>query len=269
MTDPKNIVIPDRLTTYFKSIQGKLKIKLSKEQMAWYTVTESILGDDMKAEHPSSPEEAFEVSIEGAYYKQQMDKMYQDNRVGEFPYDPEYPVDTAWDIGHGDATAIWFRQKKGNWNYIIDYMEASGEDLPYFAGKLKEKGYKYGTHISPHDMKHVYWGTGHTAKEQALLTHGISFVDAPNISVQDGIQAVRRMLNKTKINEAKCERLLQVLSSYRKDWNSSMGCWRNTPRHDIFSNGADAGRYLAIYEPGVEESVKQPAKQSVLTGCGV
>jgi len=266
-TSPKYIVVPVRLQEYFKSVQAVLRVKFTPEQMAWYTVTEGILGEDMKAENPSTPEEAFEVSIEGAYYKRQMDKMYAENRVGEFPYNPKYSVDTAWDIGHGDATAIWFRQKIGRWNNIIDYMEASGEDLPYFVERLKEKPYTYGRMIAPHDMGNMIWGTGHTVLETALLDHGISFEIAPNIPIQDGIQAVRAMLGKTRINEATCEGLLKVVTSYRKDWNPQMGCWKSAPRHDNNSNGSDAGRYLAVSEPGAGKKKGKPKQESPLKGC--
>ena len=62
----------------------------------------------MKREYPSTPEEAFEASIEGAYYAEQMAQAELQGRVGPFKALPELPVHTAWDIGVGDATAIWF-----------------------------------------------------------------------------------------------------------------------------------------------------------------
>ena len=63
--------LPDRLITYFEKLQAKYGITLTDEQKSWYYSKEKTLGDDMKREYPSIPSEAFEQSIEGAYYAQQ------------------------------------------------------------------------------------------------------------------------------------------------------------------------------------------------------
>ena len=58
-----------------------------------------------------------------------------DGRICRVPYDPALPVDTDWDLGIGDATAIWFSQSlRGGEIRLIDYYEHSGEGLPHYAG---------------------------------------------------------------------------------------------------------------------------------------
>ena len=59
----------------------------------------------MKREYPSTPEEAFEASLEGAYYADQLAAAELQGRVGDFPAEPGVPVDTRWDIGIGDYTS--------------------------------------------------------------------------------------------------------------------------------------------------------------------
>ena len=39
-------------------------------QMAWYVKKSDTQLEDMKREYPSTPEEAFEATVEGAYYAQ-------------------------------------------------------------------------------------------------------------------------------------------------------------------------------------------------------
>ncbi|MDB5514732.1 MAG: hypothetical protein JWQ17_1490 [Tardiphaga sp.] len=63
---------------------------------------------DMKREFPSTPDEAFEAAIEGAYYSDQLARMEMDNRLTRLPIDTGVPVMTTWDLGLNDACTIWF-----------------------------------------------------------------------------------------------------------------------------------------------------------------
>lgn len=264
--DSAGILIPDRLTKYFDALEPKLGVELDAAQRAWYAETEGGalgLGSDMKREHPSTPEEAFEQSVEGAYYKPQMDKAYADGRVCSVPHDPDYPVNTHWDIGHDDKTAIWFYQDIAGWHRYIDYYEHSGEGLPHYVSVLEEKqrerGFKYGRMIGPHDMDHTNWGTGKTTHEHALNEHGILFEIAPNIRLMDGIESTRRYLARCVFDHEYCDVGLTRLSSYRKEWDDKAGEWKSTPRHDENSHGADSFRYGAVSEKRMAETDSSPS----------
>ena len=88
---------------------------------------------------------------QGAYYTTLLAAARKDGRITRVPYDPALPVDTDWDLGIGDAMAIWFSQSLRSGEVrLIDYYENSGEGLPHYAGVLKEKGYVYGEHWAPH-----------------------------------------------------------------------------------------------------------------------
>ncbi len=107
--DPATAVIPQRLTDYFNELEAKHGIQTNPGQRAWYAAKEKTLGDDMKREYPSIPVEAFQQSVEGAYYAQQFTKLYAAGRIGKLPNNWHLPVMTIWDIGVGDSTAIWLR----------------------------------------------------------------------------------------------------------------------------------------------------------------
>jgi hypothetical protein len=81
----------------------------------------------MKREYPSIPAEAFEQSVEGAYYIKQFRWLYSNKRVGELPDNSHQLVQTLWDIGVGDSTAIWFVREVGDEFHVIGYYENSGD----------------------------------------------------------------------------------------------------------------------------------------------
>lgn len=242
--------ISQRIEAYFDSLSVKARRTFTEGQKRWYQIKEKTLGSEMKREYPSIPEEAFEASLEGAYYERQFRDLYKRQQITSVPYDPAASVHTIWDIGVNDKNAIWFAQLCGREWHIIDYYENSGEGLDHYAAILNEKrdkyGYKYGSHIGPHDLAVREWGADGKTRLESALAKGIRFEVAPRIPRSDGIEAVRNLLPTCWFDEAKCEIGLGHLQAYRKEWNAKLGTWKDTPLHDEASNGADAFRYLAI-----------------------
>ncbi|OBQ46256.1 hypothetical protein SP90_13540 [Halodesulfovibrio spirochaetisodalis] len=242
---------------YFVEMEGKLGFKFSPEQKAWYSVMENNLKEDMKREYPTTPEEAFAQTVEGAYYGTHMAQAEAQGRVCDVPFDPLLQVHTSWDLGMSDTTPIWFFQHSpaGQRRYI-NYYEASGEGLEHYAGILekfaKQFGYRYGVHIAPHDIRVRELGTGKSRLEKAKEL-GIKFEICPSISVQDGIDAVRTLLPSCWFDKVKCTQGLKALRHYRKKWNEDRGCFESQPLHDWASNGADSMRYSAVgFKPPVQ-----------------
>ena len=118
--------------------------------------------DRFKQEYPCTFDEAFDAIIPGAYYAKLMEDASNEGRIGREPYDPLKPVGTAWDLGYGDTTAIWFYQQRGLEVRLIDYYEMSGVGLDHYAKILREKGYRYGEHTWPHDGGNGDFSTGKT-----------------------------------------------------------------------------------------------------------
>lgn len=252
--------IAHALEGYFDELEVKHGIDLTNGQKAWYSAKWKTLGDDMKREYPSTPDEAFAQSIEGAYYAVQFRKIYAEGRICK-SLNNTAPVNTAWDIGVGDSAAIWFYQKIGNEIHLIDYYENSGEGLQHYMTVLKNKGYTYKNHFAPHDIENREFGTGALSRKQIAANgfdidgqkYRLNFTTVARKSIDSGIEDARRLLPRCVFDERKCAEGVKALESYRKAWNDKLGCWRDQPLHDWSSHCADAFRYLASAEAGTAE----------------
>lgn len=242
--DPADAPVEAEMARYFEDLRERHGIVLTPDQMAWYARKAATQGDDMRHEFPSTPDEAFEVAIEGAYYGEALARAEHDGRVAELPVE-DVLTETWWDLGIDDATAIWFVQRVGEELRVVDYVEASGEGLAYYAALLKaradERGYAYGAHVAPHDIKVRELGTGRSRLDIAADL-GIEFEVCPRHEVADGIEAVRAALSRCWFDGARCATGLRALHAYRREWDDARGTWRARPRHDWSSHAADAFR---------------------------
>lgn len=188
---------------------------------------------------------SFEAAIQGAYYAKQINKANEENRITNVPYVENIPVHTVWDLGVGDSTAIWFIQLVNQEIRVIDYYEAQGEGLPYYAKVLDERGYKYGGHYAPHDIQVREMGSGLSRLETARSL-GINFQVVKNISIDDGINAARVIFNRCWFDKEKTKQGVNCLVNYHKEYDEKRKEYKNIPYHDWSSHGADAFRYLAV-----------------------
>lgn len=195
---------------------------------------------------------SFEAAVRGAIYANQLEAARGSGRICVVPYDPALPVDTDWDLGIGDAMAIIFSQSSRSGEVrIIDYDEGEGEGFPYYAQRLSQKGYVYGTHWAPHDIAVRELGTGKSRLEVAA-SYGIRFEITPRIhgaagvEVEEGIAAARLLFPRCYFDAVKCKPLLEALQHYRRDYNQRLNEFKATPVHDWASHGADAFRGLAV-----------------------
>lgn len=189
---------------------------------------------------------SFEASIQGAYYAKEMQLAEKENRITTVAYDSNLATYTAWDIGVGDATAIWFYQKVGAEVRLIDYYETSGEGLAHYAKVLQDKGYVYKEHFAPHDIQVRELSSGNSRLEIARSL-GINFTVIPNLlSIDDGINAVRGTLANCWFDKERCKQGILAVKNYRKEFDEKNSTYKLRPVHDWSSHGADAFRYLAI-----------------------
>ncbi len=189
------------------------------------------------------------ASIKGAYYGKLMHTAQQEGRIGRVPYDPALPVETAWDLGMRDSTAIWFIQRAGAEIRVIDYREYFGSGLPAIFAELKKLPYNLDTYIGPHDLKVRELGSGQSRLEIAAKL-GVRFNVAKNIPIIDGIDSVRAMLNKCWFDEGKCRKGISALSMYHSDYDEKNRVYSISPVHDWSSHAADAFRYYAVAMQG-------------------
>ena len=193
-------------------------------------------------------EEAFQKSTEGCYYTEQLTKARKDGRICSLPVVDGVPVNTFWDIGSSDGTAIWFHQRIGQENRFIRFCEAWGEPYSYFVRYMQGLGYVWGKHYLPHDATHKrQQGDSVKSPEDMLYELGLRDIEiVPRVDeIQHGIQATRDIFSQCWFDETHCKEGLAHLQQYRKEWNDRQGCWKDKPRHDIHSEAADAFRQFA------------------------
>jgi phage terminase large subunit len=190
---------------------------------------------------------SFDAAIPGSYYGRLMSKLEEAGRITDVPYDPRLPVMTAWDLGVGDSTAIWFVQQAAASVNVIDYYENSGVGADHYARVLKERDYLYEGHLLPHDADAREWGTANAStRVDTLKGLGVSPCRVlPRAAVEDGINAVRVLLSRCQFDRSKCARGVDALRQYQKRWDEKLRVFANSPLHDWTSHAADAFRALA------------------------
>ena len=211
---------------------------------------------------------SFEASVVGAYWGRELAAADKSGRITSVPYQPEVGVDTWWDLGVSDSTAIWFTQNVGREVHVIDYYEASGEGLPAHVRAMQNKPYVYSSHNAPHDIAVREFGTGKSRIETAAAL-GIRFQTVPNIDRMDGIDAVRSFLARCWFDREKTLDGRNALTSYRKAWDERRKVFSATPYHDWASNGADAFRYLAVgHKNSPMKKTDRPRLMTIQPGSG-
>ena len=250
---------------------AKTTYDLARQEEGWFAeiLTASDTGvfsaEGLKKElrelqHDMGPEEgqaqfdqeyncSFSAALIGAYYGAALGRMEKEGRIGNVPIDRGVLVHTAWDLGVSDSTAIWFIQCVGKERRLIDYVEVSGVGFEEHARILREKerqhGIQYGFHFFPHDVAHRELSNNGLSREDTLKGLGIRPRLVPASNVNDGINAVRRMLDYSWIHEKRCERGLNAMRNYQRGWNEKLKMFSDNPLHNWASHGADAIRTFA------------------------
>lgn len=187
-----------------------------------------------------------DIGIVGSFYADRMKRAKDENRICSNVYEETMPVNTAWDIGFRDDTAIVFFQVFGKEIRIIDFYSTSGLTMPEYIKILNEKPYTYKNHYFPWDAKIKPMSSGKSTIDVAK-EHGLDNIKlAPSLSVQEGIQQVRMVLSKCWFDKDKTKELINVLQNYRREYDEKKQAHRANPLHDWCSHGADAFRYMAI-----------------------
>jgi hypothetical protein len=196
---------------------------------------------------------SFDMGVEGAYYTKYLDRMRLKGQIGKVPWESAFNVHTCWDLGVRDSTTIAFFQVIGQTVRIIDIYENSKVGLEHYVKIIQQKPYSYGKHIAPHDIRVKEFGSGMTRWEKAKQL-GITFTIARNLSIEDGIEAVRSALGKIWIDDS-CVSLIKALENYRQEYDHKRKVYKDHPLHDIHSHFADCMRYLCISLPKTRDGL--------------
>ena len=203
---------------------------------------------------------SFQAAITGSYYGKIIEELEKSNRITEVPYDENLKTETWWDLGLKDSTAIWFVQRLQSQLRVIDYYENSGEGLDFYADVLDSKPYKYDRHIAPHDIKVRELGAYGKSRLETALELGISFDIAPKLSIEDGIEMVRKTLPQCYFDKNKTYQGTEALKAYQKKWDERNQCFKNRPTHNFASHPSDAFRTGCTFFGGKVSDWKKKIK---------
>lgn len=274
---PESVEITKEMAKYFAEIEQKMGIVLDPAQRAWYVRKReqmvlaggkgTIDGDAlMKREHPSTPDEAFEAAVEGAYFTREMQAMRKEGRIVRIPYTGGVPVQTYWDLGRKDRMVIIAHQKVRTENRIINFYENSGYDVDHYAKVLQdwsnEYGYVYGRHWLPHDARNKTIGAPKSPQEllEDLGVRPTEIVERVEL-LDTGIQQTRQMFPSLLIDSERCADLVIHMDMYRKAWNETVGDWYNHPVEDEHVHAVDALRQMAQSGAWSKSDLPRPQKK--------
>lgn len=202
----------------------------------------------------------WEAAVVGAVWGRELNEMESKDRVQPIIHDPRFPVNTSWDLGVSDPTAILFWQSIGGQERLIDWYQATDTGLEHFVQVLNQKPYTYGEHIWPHDGAAREFGSGISRKSQAKRL-GLNVRVMPNIPKTDSIALGSQLIKRMFVNanpdrmptnpEDDCSFVLETLKQYRFKFNAENKTMSKAPVHDEHSHISDALATYAISKAGV------------------
>jgi hypothetical protein len=205
------------------------------------------MGDD---KYNQEFECSFNAAVEGSYYGKLINDLEENGRMCAIDRDDLCRTYVAWDLGIGDSTAIFVMQVAGQEFRVMDHVENHGQGLDWYVEWLKENNWHKAEQILPHDVEVRELGTG-KSRIEVLREAGLDCKVLPRLAVDDGIQAVRRLLPKCWFNMPKVKQGLDCLRNYRREYDEKRNVFYDKPLHDWASHSSDSFRYLAL---GLEQT---------------
>jgi len=226
----------------------------------WLPETMRVLAEDCRRTDPAKYAHIWMgepgSNVEGAIFAAELQQATDEGRICQVPYDRSKPVDTAWDLGYGDKTAIWFVQAYGGFYNFIDYHEGEGKTIADYLIALQNKNYLYGLDFVPHDavdaiVHQKLAATKEKSIEMLMRAAGRKVRVIPKLHKIHGINAARTFFSQCRFDERKCADGIQALRHYQWGPLNEHGVTKRDPLHNWASHAADAfrGAALAIKEP--------------------
>lgn len=284
--DPRYVLpvtrpIRPEILNYFADLRKQLGRDFTPEQMMFYDATHQVQGHGMKKEFPSTPGEAFEAIVEGAFYGTQMADLRAAGRICDFGQEMSHPLFTFWDIGMSDFTSIWLIQVLPRAILVLDWFETEGTPATGMPDQILRLEAKWGRpiarHFLPHDSARTNPNNG-ISYVSTLAQGGIrNTTIVPRIpDVLLGIGFVRDVLPHCWFHKTNCDTSrhhngeefpsgIACLEGYSR--NISPTVLREMPKHDLFSHSADAFRTFAEAKRlGLIETHAEPQRKPTVKG---
>lgn len=240
--------------------KGSFVCKTTFRDNHWLSKESQEKIDTLRERDPDTYHHVYEggtrSTVEGAIYKQELQQAEKSGRIREVPYDTARPVDTFWDLGYADRVSIWAAQRTPFEVKVIRYFEGDHQAIDYYLREIQSWGYVLGTCYLPWDGGTRNLGTGKSI-EELMRAKGFKTRVNRQLSIADGINAVRTLFPQLYFDHKNCADGLQYLRRYQWGPATALGQQRREPLHDDASHPADALRTLAV---GIREPERQAVK---------
>ncbi len=269
-TNPRGVRISAKEHEYFDAVEGEMGEAIDLEQRAWYIQKRdsdfASTPELMWREYPSTPKECWQAATEGKYYATAINIARREGRIGSFPLIRHVPVNSFWDMGNSDKTAVWMHQRVGIMDHWVKFTEDSGKGYLHFINWLESFQCVWGGHYLPHDASHMRQGVEDptsAVSQMRLIKPSWSFHIVPRVGdVQHGIDLARLDMATACFDAEGCKEGIYHMENYSRAWNTRLQTWANEPLHDDHSDAADAFRQKAQgYAPGPMGIPKKSGKR--------
>jgi len=193
----------------------------------------------------------FEVGNLGAYFTREISDMEREGRITTIRPNPHLPLHSVWDLGGTDATAGWLFQIDGKFINLLFLLHDTGKGLKYYleeAEMIRRKiGCPWGNHFMPHDVRQEHQGWEHTeSRITQARRHGWHLQVTPSVNFEDGIEAIRYVFPRLRLDKMNCNLGLRALREYQRLYKENAGIYSKRPLDNWAVHIVDAIRYLSV-----------------------
>ncbi len=192
----------------------------------------------------------FSVGRPGAIYAREIDAARAAGRIIKFEPHKGAMINTTWDIGSPENTAVVYSQRIGPVLQIVDFdlgeRMTTGERVARMMAKPFAK--LYGTHCLPHDAAAVHaGGMSFQAELEAAGLQNTAIIPR-TVDVERRINGMYERLPNMYFREGFTDRLVDALENYHRKEDVKAGVVDSKIVHDWASHPADAFGYIAEAE---------------------
>ncbi len=193
----------------------------------------------------------FEVGNMGAYFTRELSDIDREGRIMTLAPDPRLNLHSVWDLGGTDATAGILFQVTGKYIHVLHVLHDTGHGLKHYldlAERYRQSiGCNWGSHYAPHDVDQKHQGFEHCeSRLMQARRYGWHFILVPKVSFEDGIEALRYMLPRIRIDKNNCSIGIRALREYQRHWDEKKARYDPKPLDNWAVHIADAFRYLGV-----------------------
>lgn len=209
----------------------------------------------------------FEVGNLGAYYTREMSDMDREGRICMLKPDPRLKLHSIWDLGGTDATAGLLFQVTGKFIHVLYLLHDTGRGFKHYldeAEKVRRNfNCEWGMHFGPHDIDQKQQGWEHCQSRLMLARqNGWHFNVVPKVNVEDGIESVRYMFSRLRIDKLNCALAIRALREYQREYDEVKARYEPKPLDNWAIHIADAFRYLGVQYKRLYDVPQPPSSYS-------